>query len=395
MNRPELLRAGWVLPIEGDPIADAAVAVSEGRVVWVGLASDSGRPGWPVRDMGPGVLLPGLVNAHTHLELSALAGSVSGARGFTEWVRALVEARPGVAPEDARAAARDAIAGLEAAGTMAVGDVSNSLEHLDLLGQASIDAVVFYEQLAWDPARAGEVLERADLKLRGLALPANVEVRLAAHAPHSVSAALMRGLVARGGPAALHLAESPDESRFLRSGDGPWREFLLARVGNIPFDAPGQSPVAYVEGLGALHPGLLAAHCVQLDAPDIARLASRRVSVVACPRSNRALGLEVPPVPELLAAGVNVALGTDSLASAPSLDVLDDAVALAREFPSLAAGAILRAATLGGARALGRGELGSIAPGRRAALVFAPAPVDLADPEGFLLSGRARLRRVA
>lgn len=395
MSATEILCADWVLPVVGPPIAGGAVAISAGRVSWVGKAASPECPAGPRRGLGPGLLLPALVNAHTHLELSALAGRVAAGAGFTAWVARLVEARAGLSREELRGAARDAIAALASDGTAAVGDVSNGLDHLDLFAGQPLQAVVFFEQLGWDPRRAAEVLERAEARMKDSPAPPNVQVRLAAHAPHSVSAALFAGLRARGGPAALHLAESADEVRFLRDGDGPWLDFLQARLGPVPFEAPGQSPVAYVDSLGVLQQGLVAAHCVQVDARDVARLARHGVSVVVCPRSNRALGVGVPPVPELLAAGVNVALGSDSLASAPSLDVLDDARALAREFPALPRAAILRAATLGGARALGLRDLGAIAPGFRAALAFAPAPAGLADPEAFLLADRARLRRAA
>lgn len=395
MSGTEVLCADWVLPIQGRPIADAAVAVARGRVVWVGQAASEECPRGARRRLGPGILLPALVNAHTHLELSALRGRVPGGAGFTAWVAGLVDERARLSREELRAATRQAVEAVVAAGTVAVGDVSNTLDDLDLFAGQPLEAVVFFELLGWDPARAAEVLGRAEGRMRDLPALPNVQVRLAAHAPHSVSAELLCGLRARGGPAALHLAESADEARFLRAGDGPWRDFLQARLGPVPFDPPGQSPVAYVDDLGVLHERLVAAHCVQVDADDIARLGRRGVSVVACPRSNRGLGVGVPPVPELLAAGVNVALGTDSLASAPSLDVLDDARALAREFPALPPGAILRAATLGGARALGLRDLGAIAPGFRAALAFAPAPAGVSDPEAFLLSNGTRLRRAA
>lgn len=389
-----MLRAGWVLPVVTPPIADGAVAVAEGRIVWVGPAGSPERPRGAERDLGNGVLLPGPVNAHIHLELSALAGRTPAAVGFTPWVEALVEERARLSLQAARSATAEAVRSVAEAGTAAIGDVSNALEHLDLLEDAPFESVVFFEQIGWDPARAGEVLGRADNLLQR-ASGARASIRLAAHAPHSVSPELFRGLLARGGPGALHLAESPDESRFLRDGDGPWRGFLQRRVGDVPFLAPGQSPVEYMASLGVLGPRLVAAHCVQVDAADVGRLASAGVNVVVCPRSNRTIGVGVPPVPELIAAGVNVALGTDSLASAPSLDVLDDAVVLAREFPGLAGERIVRLMTQGGARALGCDGLGAIAPAARAALAFASAPGPIDDPHRFLLSGAARLRRAA
>ena len=385
-----ILRAGWVVPVSSPSLRDGAVAVEGGRIVWVGPASHA--PAGERRDLGEGVLAPGLVNAHCHLELSHLRGALPGGR-FVPWIRALVEQRGESGPVEVRSAQAAAIAELEATGTVAVGDVSNLLEHLDLLEASRLRCVVFYELLGWDPARAYAILGAADARLSALPVSERVEVRLAAHAPHSASPELLRGLVARGGPAAIHLAESPAEMEFLDSGGGEWADFLAWRgLDHVPFEPWGR-PVNRLDGLGALRPGLLAAHCVHLDAAERELLARRGVHVVACPRSNRALGNEVPDVPALLSAGVNVALGTDSLASTPNLDLLDEAAALRREFPRLPATSIVRMATLGGAEALGLGDLGCLAVDRQAALAFARAPrVD--DPEEFLVSGDAHLAPV-
>lgn len=369
------------------------MAVDNGRVAWLGGLDACDRAAGSVEELGEGVLLPGLVNAHCHLELSALAGRIASGRGFTAWVAALVEARASLSPEVADGATAQAIATLERTGTVAVGDVSNALAHLDRLGESRLDAVVFFEQLGWDPAKAGAIAASADARLAALAasgVAPNVELRLAAHAPHSVSAALFRELLERGGPAALHLAESADEARFLRDGNGDWGRFLRARVGEIAFSPPGVSPVAYVDGLGVLKPGLVAAHCVHVDAADRGRLLRSGTAVVVCPRSNRSLGVGIPPVPELLADGVCLALGTDSLASAPSLALSDDMVTLQREFPALDPAVIVRLATEGGARALGRPHLGTIAVGKRASFAFARADGPLDDPLRFLVSGAAR-----
>ena len=393
----QLLRASWIVPVSGPLLRDGVVAVEGGRVSFVGPSSSADAPAGTLRDLGRGVLMPGLVNAHCHLELSALWGRVEAGGGFTAWVRELLDERARVPAAQAREATAEAIRRVEASGTVAVGDVSNALDHLDLLVASSLEAVVFFELIGWDPAQAGATLEKADARLAavgGEGPAPNLAVRLAAHAPHSVSGELFRRLVARGGPAALHLAESPDETRFLASGDGAWRAFLAERGGEVAFAPPGVSPVAYVAGLGVLRPGLVAAHCVQVDAADRRRLAAAGVAVAVCPRSNRALGVGIPPVPELIADGVLVALGSDSLASAPSLDLLDDAVALHREFPSLDAKVVVQMATQNGARALGLAELGTLAPGKRAALAFAAAAGAIEDPLEFLLSGDARLERV-
>lgn len=394
-----ILGASWVVPVAGPPLREGRVAVEDGRVVWVGGARDTAAREGPLRDLGPGVLLPGLVNAHCHLELAAFRSLSEEPRGFVPWIAALVEARAkhdGI--HDLAEIDRD-IRALEESGTVAVGDVSNTLAHLDRLVASSLTAVVFYELLGWDPARAQEILATAEARMAGLGadLPRRgVHVRLAAHAPHSVSPALFLGLVERGGPAALHLAESAAESRFLAAGDGEWREFLTGLgLGHVPFAAPGLSPVRYVDSLGVLRRGVVAAHCVHVDAGDREILARRGVHVAVCPRSNRHLGVGIPPVPEMLEAGVRLCLGTDSVASAGDLDLMSDVVALRREFPALDPAAILRMATLGGAEALGLADLGSIAPGKRAALTFAAASRPPEDPLEFLVSGAARLRRVA
>jgi cytosine/adenosine deaminase-related metal-dependent hydrolase len=394
----EILTAPWVLPIAVPPIRNGRVAVHDGRVVWVGAAGDAGAPDGAVRDLGSGVLVPALVNAHCHLELSHLAGRLPLGAGFVPWVESVVAARGCFSEDEMQSATRAAIQLLEERGTAGVGDVSNTLGNLDLLAASGLSAVVFLELLAWDPERAASTLRWAEERVAAAQpmLRPGVEVRVAAHAPHSCSSALLRALVERGGPAAIHLAESVPEAAFLQDGSGPWPAFLGGRgLGDVPFSPPGASPVRYADSLGVLHPRLVAAHAVQVDAGDRALLARRGVHVVLCPRSNRNLGADTADVPGLLAAGVRLALGTDSLASVETLDVLDDAVLLHRSFAQVDPATILRMATLGGAEALGFPDLGAIAPGRRAALAFAPAAPAPGDPCGFLLSGEARLRRVA
>jgi aminodeoxyfutalosine deaminase len=392
----EILTAAWVVPITGLPIRNGQVAIADGRVQWVGPAGDVARPEAPVRDLGTGVLLPGLVNAHCHLELSHLAGAVAFEGGFAAWVERLVQSRGRHGEAEVLAATARALSFVRERGTAAIGDVSNTLVHLDLLAASGLRSVVYLELLAWDPGAADTTLARAREGLAAAtALAGRVELRLAAHAPHSVSPELLRMLVKEGGPAAIHLAESPEETRYLADGGGEWAAFLQRRgLGHVPFEPPGRSPVAYVDGLGALHPRLVAAHAVQVDEADRRLLASRGVHVVLCPRSNRNLGVGRADVASLVTAGVRLALGTDSLASVETLDVLDDAVVLSRQFPSLAPAAILRMATRGGAEALGLDDLGALEPGMEAALAFAPAASVPDDPCAFLLSGEARLQRV-
>lgn len=388
-----VFRAGWVVPVDRPPLRDACVAVRAGRVEWVGPSAEA--PAGEARDLGPGVLLPGLVNAHCHLELSHLAGRLAGAAGFVDWVERLITARSEDAIDTVRARAAAAIRELEDTGTVAVGDVSNALAHLDLLASSSLKARVFFELIGWDPAQAGRVVADAQARLAALAPAERVEVRLAAHAPHSVSPALLAAIAKAGGVSTIHLAESPHERRFLHGRDGEWSAFLARRgLEHVAFVPPHLSPVRYMDRLGVLRPGLLAAHAVQVDVEDGALLAARQVTVALCPRSNRALDVGLAPVPELREAGVRLCVGTDSLASVPSLDLWEDVLALHHAFPSLEPEWLLRAATRSGAEALGFEDLGRIAPGERAAFAFAEGPAPLADPLAYLFSGEARLTGV-
>lgn len=388
-----VLTAAWVLPVNRPPIRDGRVAIENGSITWVGGPAEAGAPKEVDQDLGPGVLLPGLVNAHCHLELSHLKGRLDRSAGFAHWVEDLVAQRYADGPGKVRAATARAVSEVEGTGTVAIADVSNEVAHLDLLEASRLEAVVFHELLGWNPARAAAILEDAEAhRPRGRG---RVPVRLAAHAPHSVSPALFAELVKRGGPAAIHLAESAEETRFLLRGDGAWMRFLERRgLGELPFDPPGVSPVRYLDELGALRPGLVAAHCVYVDGSDRMRLAAKGVHVAVCPRSNLNLGVGLPPVPELLDAGVRLCLGTDSLASVDSLDLIDDAVTLHDEFPDLDPSVIVEMATAGGARALGLERLGALAPGMRAELAFARADEAPADPAAYLVSGEARPRRV-
>jgi cytosine/adenosine deaminase-related metal-dependent hydrolase len=329
------------------------------------------------------------------LELSALSAvRPAGALGFVAWVERLVQARDALDTEELDRAAGEEAASLPARGTVAVADVGNRLGHLDRLdGVARLQATAFFEVIGWDPGRASGLRDRALQALRA-ASGRRTRLRLAAHAPYSVSAALLQSLSAAG-LAAIHLAESPAESQFLREGGGEWTRFLHTRgLGQVPFAPPGLGPVAYLDTLGVLQPGLLAAHCVQATAEDCALLSARGVRVVVCPRSNEALGVGTAPVPRLLEAGVRVCLGTDSLASSPTLDVLADAVALRRAWPRLPAEAVVRMLTAEGAAALAYPDLGTIAPRARAAFAFVPAERAPDDPCEFVLSGTASARGV-
>lgn len=390
-----LLRASWVCPLDGPPLRDGWVTVRDGRILAVGRGHDA-APAARVDDLGDAVLLPGLVNAHTHLELSWLRDRVPPGSDFLSWVGAMMALRRGLEQPGDPATDRPmraAIAEMQATGTVAVGDIANALVSPAPLAEAGLPAVVFHEILGFrvtdGPRLVGAALARIDGQRA-----AGVRVSLAPHAPFSVSRELflaIRDAVAArpGAPTSVHVGESPEEVTLLRTGAGPWRDRLVALgAWRDGWTAPGCGPGDYLADLGIVGPRTLVVHGVQLTDAELGRVAAAGATLVTCPRSNRWVGVGAPPVARFLASGVRLAVGTDSLASTPDLNLFEELAELRRLAPAAPARRLLLAATQGGADALGLGaEIGAIAPGRRAALVAVAVPRGVADPEEALLGG--------
>jgi cytosine/adenosine deaminase-related metal-dependent hydrolase len=395
-----VFRAAWILPVTSPPIRDGWVGVEAGVITGAGASDAPGTAGTPgtLTDLGDVAILPALVNAHTHLELSYLAGVVPQAHRFLDWIRAVMAARRNYPDPHAPvilAAARAAIAAARATGTGLMGDISNTLVTVPLLREARMPACVFYELLGFNIADpAGRVQEaRANVDAAGREAGC-VRVSLAPHAVYSVSSGLLAAIRADldahpPDVSTVHLAESPEEVAFITSGRGGWRE-LLVELGAWPsgWQAPGISPVNYLAELGFLDRRVLAVHGVQCGDDDLERLRRLETTVVSCPRSNRHVGVGDPPLARFYAAGVNVALGTDSLASVADLNMFAELAAARRLAPRVAAHRLLESATRCGACALGFGDiLGSIAPGKHAALIAVRLPAHVDDVEEYLVNG--------
>ena len=388
--------AEWVLPISAPPVPRGRVDVRDGRIIGVGAAAGAdGAPGRPVVDLGRSAILPALVNAHCHLELSGLRGAVAPAPSMPRWVDGLLERRAEAGPPDPDAMRRS-VAEARASGTGLFGDVGNTAAAAPVLAEAGMPARLFREVLAFPAHAASTAVDAAAADLGSVAAAGRVRVGLAAHAPYSVGPAAFAALDAAArerfpGPRSIHLAESPEEVEFLRTGRGPWRD-LLERLGrwDPAWTPPGCGPVEYLDRLGWLRGGLVAVHGVQLTDAELRRLAGRGVSLVTCPRSNAWTGVGHPPIERFLRSGVRLAVGTDSLASAPDLDLFSELALMRRLAPSAPARRLLACATLHGAEALGfDDELGAVAPGRRADLIGVRIPPGVDDVEEYLVGGVA------
>ena len=389
-----LLRAAWVCPVAQPPLRDGWVHVADDVVTAVGQGVNA-PPAARVDDLGSAVVLPGLVNAHTHLELSWLRGRVPPSADFLAWVGHLMAARTRFeSAEDgaAMAAVREAVAALRAAGTVAVGDISNALITPAVLASAGLPAVVFHELMGFRDVAGRTTVEAAVARHAALSSP-GVRIATAPHAPFSVSpelfCAIRDDVQAAARPlTSVHVGESAAEVQLLRDGTGPWRERLEALgLWRHDWTAPGCGPADYLCDLGVIAGGTLVVHGVQLTDRELARLAGLGATLVTCPRSNVWVGAGAPPVARFFASGVAMAVGTDSLASAPDLNLFSELAELHRLAPEVPAGRLLEAATRGGAAALQLdAQLGSIAPGKSARLLAVRVPPGTEDPELALMA---------
>ena len=393
-----LHHAAWVLPIAGPPIRDGWVSVDRGRISGIGGQGTAdpeitnqeitNHKSLPAR-----AILPGLVNAHCHLELSWMRRQVPPAESMPDWVARLISIRRAVG-KDAIEPIAEAILEMRASGTAAVGDITNSLAAWEPLVDSPLSAAVFFELLGFNVPDPRKVVADAAARLAELTPLAWLRPAIVPHAPFSVSAALLREIaaVSQIGPLSVHVGESREEIEFLQYGTGRWRQ-MLEQLGVWPgeWTPPGCGPVEFLSRTGLVNERLLAIHCVQLTDEELAALAAAGGTVVTCPRSNQWTGVGAPPVERFYASGVRVAVGTDSLASVDDLNMFSEIAAVRSIAPGVPASRILRSATLDGATALGfGGDLGSIEPGKRAELIAVDVPADVADVEEYLVSGRVQ-----
>jgi len=396
------VHADAIVTGDAGSLRDGAVVLDAGGVVAdVGPAAEilARHPGIAVERVR-GVVLPGLVNAHTHLELSALRGRVPGGAGFVPWVEQLIGARVEARPEEDAEAIERAVQELDDCGTSAVGEITNSLVAVRALARRGLAGCVFHEVFGVEK----EPLERR-VQALGHAVEAlgpwpsaDLAYAPAVHTLYTTHPDVVRRVLhdvrERGQRSSVHLAEHAAERRFLEHGDGPivaWYEARLKLRRDL-LEWPGQSPVAFADELGALGPHVLAVHLTDARPEELELVARRGGPIVLCPRSNLYIETRLPPLLAIRAAGLWPALGTDSLASNASLDVLAEARALADRFPTVPAADLLRMATWEGARALGRADLGRIARGARPGLVAIDgAPGD--DPCAFVLNSVRAPRR--
>ncbi|HEY6008687.1 MAG TPA: amidohydrolase family protein [Geobacteraceae bacterium] len=410
----QIFAASYLLPMAAPPLAGGAVAVADGRIVDAApLTELKRRYSAPITNYPGCTIMPGLVNPHTHLELTHFSswklrkGIDYSPRTYVDWVIQVIKIRRGLAREELELSIREGVRISLEAGTTAVGEILSDRTLLPLYLGSPLGGRIFLELLGQDPERFEALLAGVEKSIASFP-HASFLPGLSPHAPHTVSSRLMEEAVClaqrRALPMAVHLAESREETTFFHDTSGKIAELLYPFADWEPYLPPPlrTTPTAHLDSLGVLGPATAVVHCVHVTPADVEILRERGVSAVICPRSNDRLDVGKAPVHLLRKARIPLALGTDSLASNDSLSLWDEMRFTLHEFPGeFSPDELLRMVTVGGARAIGRSsDLGSLEKGKRAdflvvrlpekttGVALAEALIDAGELEETFVGGR-------
>ncbi|MHC4441454.1 MAG: amidohydrolase family protein [Planctomycetota bacterium] len=391
--------ARWIVPVTSEPIENGRLVVEDGRIVSVGRATKGEAK---AVDLGDAVILPGLVNAHTHLELTCCRDRVGYQGSFSDWIARLTAINPHSGPSDVLVSSiADGFEQSMAAGVTTVADIGAGPRVFKEWTQSSINTVGFLEILGMGLMRL-MAHERSMTKVTELCqsdtgLVTNEVIRcigISPHAPFSTETSIYRDAIAyaqrTSRPISTHLAETREELQFLADGTGPLRELLEKfSLWDGSFKPPGCSPVQYAQQLGLLECNPLLIHLNYVSDAELDLIAGKDCSIVYCPRSHSFFEHQPHGYRDMLARGLNVCMGTDSLASNDSLSVLDELRFLRGQDRTLSNQQLLNMATMAGARALKLDHrIGSLEPGKKADLAVIPlANPHTDDPVDDLLTG--------
>lgn len=413
--------APWVLPVSSPAIAGGGIAVAGQQIISVGSQAALARefPAATVRDFGGSVIIPGLVNAHSHLELTAMRGFLENEEAdFFAWLKKLTVARmERMTADDLNVSAAWGACEAARAGVTCVADASDSaLESMNALRDVGLRGIVFQESFGPDPRNANENFQKLQTKVARLREreTALVKCGVSPHAPYTVCAPQLEMIadfsVTEALPLMMHAAETAMEVSLLREGKGPFAEGLKSR--GIVWGAPGVSTIKYLNDHGVLLTRPLLAHCIHVDEADLDTMKQTETRVAHCPKSNSKLGHGRAPFGKMIEKGIAVGLGSDSVASNNTCDLLEEArfaLLLARSVcgdetdsirsrgkAPLGPADVFGLATLGGARALSLdGRIGELREGLQAdfAVVSLDGPHQIPsyDPQSTLIfasSGR-------
>ena len=358
-------RSGWVIVTPWQVIENGCVEVENGLINDVYKASPGKkRTGQHTIDHGPGVLMPCLVNAHLHLELSYLKNALSFDKGFAAWVQELLEKREAAVEAVLVRAAQKAAKQLVDQGVGYIGEISTLGITRAIVQSLNLSGVWFQEFIG------------SDLPNTNIEKKESLSFSLAGHAPHTTDPLLLQAAknktAALNLPFSIHLAESDAESQFLSGQKGQWGDFLMSRgIDTSAWPIGSRSPVQYLADLGVLDSSTLAVHLLNIDAQDLDILVRTQAQICLCPRSNLNLHKRLPDIGKMLEKKLAPALGSDSLASCGSLSIFDEMAFIRQNYPNIDPVQVLSMATINGARALGLMHLaGTLDKGKKSAVIY-------------------------
>ncbi len=374
------LRARWVLPVDRPPIDGGVVTIADGLIATVGTSTEG-----PVEDLGDVALLPGLVNAHTHLEFSELQKPLGQpGMAFPDWIRLVIASRHRTR-RDPQRAIQTGLQESQRLGVTLIGDIATeSIAGASTAPQPYV--VGFQEVIGFSAARTDSVLAEVTQRLAE-SDTVSAHRGISPHAPYTVHPLLFEHLIdlacEQQIAVAMHLAESPEELELLANGSGPFQQLLEERsMWDRHAISPNSRPLDYLKVL-AQAPRAIVVHGNYLTSEEIEYVAERRerMSIVYCPRTHAYFSHSAYPLEQMLSAGVRVALGTDSCASNPDLCLLGEMRGMTQKHQSISPEQILRMGTLSGAEALGLADVsGSLTPGKWANLIAMPCEAKTSDP---------------
>ncbi len=359
-SKRELHRAGWIIVDSSTIIENGYLEIENGFIRDV----HKGVPKEKSINHGPGVLMPPLVNTHLHLELSALKGSLPFDKGFKVWVKMLLEKREALGEEKLIKESQSSVRDLIEYGNLYVGDISTLGITQSIIDDSALNGVCFHEFLGSDIPTI--FIQKNDM----------VSFSVAGHAPHTSSPQLLKTLKqcskSNNLPFSIHVAESDDESEFINRKKGQWADFLTSRgIDWSSWNIGSKTPVRYVNDMGLLDPFTIAVHLLTVNDKDLQILARSKTKVCVCPRSNQNLHGKLPDIEKMITAGIQPALGTDSLASCESLNIFDEMLFVKKHYPGLDPAIIFSMGTINGARALGIERLtGTLSKGKKAQFLY-------------------------